>query len=290
MFIAGHSSISVDVIVHFGHVWAAPSILLSENEGEQGMKGRALARGHAMMLAAEFAERAGGVSELSALASLVETAARELGFRYVALVHHGGPANLPEGRLHLQNYPEAWVAQFQERGLHRHDPVQHAASVRLGGFGWAGLEQLIDLTSAQRTVLQESRKAGLGEGYTVPLHAPSGHPASCSFVTAVGEPFPHRVASAVESVAHSAFAIASQLLGNGKPANRLTSRQRECVVLMAQGKTDWEIGRILGLSEESVTKYLNAARRRFGVARRTQLALAALASGELILAEITTWQ
>jgi len=55
---------------------------------------------------------------------------------------------------------------------------------------------------------------------------------------------------------------------------------------MAQGKTDWEIGTILGLSEETVTKYLNAARSRYGVVRRTQLAIAALCDGTLGIEEV----
>ena len=61
-------------------------------------------------------------------------------------------------------------------------------------------------------------------------------------------------------------------------------------VLMAQGKTDWEIGTILGLSEETVTKYLKSARVRFGVARRTQLAIAAVCHGYIGLDEIVSWQ
>lgn len=59
---------------------------------------------------------------------------------------------------------------------------------------------------------------------------------------------------------------------------------------MAQGKFDWEIGATPDLSEETVTKYLNAARARFGVARRAQLALAALSAGEIAYDEIITWQ
>lgn len=54
--------------------------------------------------------------------------------------------------------------------------------------------------------------------------------------------------------------------------------------------TDWEIGAILRLSEETVTAYLKAARRRLGVARRTQLAIAAVSYGLIAFDEIVTWQ
>lgn len=251
---------------------------------------RSLPRGHAMTLVAEFSDRAEGAADLGALGALVEAVARDLGFRHFALVHHGGAISGRAARLFLQNYPEIWVERFEARALHRLDPVQRVASVRFGGFGWSRLPRLVNLSPAQQAMLGDSRRAGLGEGYTVPLHAPACPPASCSFVTGPGEPLPRRILLAADCVARSAFAVAARLLGAAVPATRLTPRQCDCVALMAQGKTDWEIGRILGLSEESVTKYLNAARRRFGVARRTQLALAALAAGEIALADIATWQ
>src|SRR3546814_8164942 len=37
-------------------------------------------------------------------------------------------------------------------------------------------------------------------------------------------------------------------------AVHLTDRQRDCVILVAQGKTDWEIGKIFGLKKDSVTR------------------------------------
>lgn len=246
-------------------------------------------RRHAMALASEFADRIASLNGLEAVASLLDSAVRDLGFRYFALVQHDGHCRR-KNRLFLQNYPSAWVESFEARALHRIDPVQCAAAGRLGGFGWRSLPQLIALSSVQRDMLGESRRAGLGEGFTVPLHGPAGMTVSCSFVTAPAQPLPVDALLAAECVAHSASAVAMRLVGPDAWRARLTPRQRECVALMAQGKTDWEIGRILGLSEESVTKYLNAARRRFGVARRTQLALAAIACGEIPLDEIVSWQ
>jgi LuxR family quorum-sensing system transcriptional regulator CciR len=67
---------------------------------------------------------------------------------------------------------------------------------------------------------------------------------------------------------------------------RLSARQRECLILAGKGKTDWEIATILALSEETVTKYLNAARTRYGVDRRIQLAMRAIWDGQISLAEL----
>ena len=61
----------------------------------------------------------------------------------------------------------------------------------------------------------------------------------------------------------------------------LSPRQIDCIALVAQGKSDWEIAQILGLSRDTVHEYVEAARRRYGVRRRTQLVLRAVRDGHL---------
>jgi LuxR family quorum-sensing system transcriptional regulator CciR len=60
----------------------------------------------------------------------------------------------------------------------------------------------------------------------------------------------------------------------------------ECVVLIARGKTDWEIAKILGLSEETVADHVNEARRRYEVSRRAELGIHALYNGDLTFNDI----
>ena len=62
---------------------------------------------------------------------------------------------------------------------------------------------------------------------------------------------------------------------------QLTDRQRECVMWAARGKSDWEIARILGISHETVIEHLRHARERYGVGKRTLLAIHALFDGTI---------
>jgi DNA-binding CsgD family transcriptional regulator len=64
-------------------------------------------------------------------------------------------------------------------------------------------------------------------------------------------------------------------------APSLTARQRECTALVAQGKTDWEIGTIIGISRDTVHEYIETARKKYDVRTRPQLVLAAFRNGEL---------
>lgn len=66
----------------------------------------------------------------------------------------------------------------------------------------------------------------------------------------------------------------------------LTPRQRDCLILAAQGKTDWEIGRILGISEETASLHLKTARDRYGVTKRLALAIRALYDGHISFSDV----
>jgi DNA-binding response OmpR family regulator len=61
----------------------------------------------------------------------------------------------------------------------------------------------------------------------------------------------------------------------------LREREVEALTWAARGKTFWEIGEILGLSKRTVEFHLENARRKLGVATRTQ-ALIKAAAGRLI--------
>ena len=56
-------------------------------------------------------------------------------------------------------------------------------------------------------------------------------------------------------------------------------RERECLQWYAAGKSEWEIGEILSISEKTANTYLERAKQKLGVATRKQAIVAALRTG-----------
>lgn len=56
----------------------------------------------------------------------------------------------------------------------------------------------------------------------------------------------------------------------GPAAVRLTSRERDSLALVADGKTDWEISVILGVSEATARFHVDNGRRKLGAVTRAQ--------------------
>jgi LuxR family transcriptional regulator, quorum-sensing system regulator BjaR1 len=67
----------------------------------------------------------------------------------------------------------------------------------------------------------------------------------------------------------------------GEDDVRLTPRERDALAWVAEGKSDWEISVILGVSETTVRFHVDNARRKLGAVTRAQ-AVARLAAARLI--------
>ena len=65
---------------------------------------------------------------------------------------------------------------------------------------------------------------------------------------------------------------------SGRP---LTARERECLAWSAEGKTAWETGVILGISDQTVISHLRNAQRKMRAANRVQAVAMAIRAGLL---------
>jgi LuxR family quorum-sensing system transcriptional regulator CciR len=171
-----------------------------------------------LQLAAQFVEQARVTQSTEDLRRLLEGIASEIGFRHFALVDHVDLRRQSPHSVRVENYPEAWVSQFVEKGLYAVDPIHRACLISVGGFTWAEVPKLIKLTSRQRTVLEEAAKHGLGSGYTIPIIIPGESSGSCSFVTRPGFDLPTEDIVVAQAIGVFALQAARRLARQGLPS------------------------------------------------------------------------
>ncbi len=227
------------------------------------------------------------VSTMGALARALESIIPKLGFRYFALIHHLHPKDWSRMAICLHNCEPDWPIAYAGRKLYRGDPILRACTLTNVGFKWGEISSVIPTTEAHRHYFDQFSEAGIGDGMTIPAHIPGEPPGSCNFATAKGQPFPDQSYISALIVGAFAFQAARRIAGFVKvrpPTEMpLTVRQRDCLLWAMRGKTNWEIGQILGLSRDTVSQHLDMARIRYGVTKRLQLAVRAIYMGEISL-------
>lgn len=233
-------------------------------------------------------EAAGSLDDLTLAMSAIAT---KLGFQYYALSHHVDIARAGGDAIRLHNYPPRWADYYDSRSLGVSDPVHRASHVTSVGFCWSNMPAMIPLTPDDQRVLALGREQGIGDGYTIPANVPGEARGSCSFANEAGRPMRRELLPFAQLAGGFAFEAARRLitprgLGASSTMPTLTDRQRDCVMWVARGKTDWEISRILGVTEETVRRHIKMARERLGVSKRTLLAIRALFDGSLTFTDV----
>lgn len=238
-----------------------------------------------------FIDAAARSRDPTQLRGLLDDVTGRLGFDYFALVHHVDlRIQAPADAIAIWTYPSAWVEEYLTRRLATIDPV-HLASHRTNvGFSWDKVSRLIAITPAHDRVREQTRRAGISDGFTVPANIPGEANGSCSFAVASGHDLPTGSLPAAQLVGayafHAARRIVQRRTRTDPPRPKLSPRQTECLVLMGRGLTDREAARLLGIGEDTVTEYLDDARRRYGVGRRVPLILRALFDGQIALSDV----
>jgi DNA-binding CsgD family transcriptional regulator len=122
---------------------------------------------------------------------------------------------------------------------------------------------------------------GIAEGLCATSYGPAG--AIASLHLGIGDPdIPAEEGRAIQM---AGLMLTERLLDfadlPGAPAVRLTPRERDALGLVADGKTDWEVSVILGISEATARFHVDNARAKLGAVNRAQ-AVAKLVHQRLI--------
>lgn len=240
----------------------------------------------------DFVARAEKASSMAELRTLIEDVCREFGFDHFAIVNHIRFGRPSVDRVRLANYPIDWLAEVRQRD-HVLDPVLRAAERSSTGFRWEHLDRLINLTEQDRAILRRAERHGIGLGFTVPNHVPGEAFGSCHFAVRVGKEFPEHNIYAAQAIGCFAFEAARRLISErAEPSQSyvepapLTDRQRECLIFAAKGKSDSVIAQLLSIRPRTVNEHIEAAKRRYCVATRTQLMVRALFRSEILYSEV----
>jgi len=243
---------------------------------------------HAMGQILRLPEAIGCADELAA--AMIEICGL-LGFQYFAITHHVDIVRASPSAIRLHNYPAQWADYYDAHALGVSDPVHRASHMTGVGFRWSRMAAMIPLTAADRRHLDLGRAQGIGDGFTIPANIPGETLGSVSFANQADRPIDEPMLPFAQLAGAFAFEGARRLwsirkFNQEKEAPVLTDRQRDCILWAARGKGDWEIARILGVSEETVARHIKQACARYGVSKRTSLAIRALFDGTLTFIDI----
>ena len=211
--------------------------------------------------------------------------ARQLGFETVAtMVVLDRPCGDPAFHT-LHNTPPSYRDEFQDMEQGRRCPVMQHCKHSARPLAW----NQHTYTAAGLGEMWEGQAAhGLGVGLAVAWHLPRGRHFFIGVdrdqaLPACRVELTRLTAELQLFGAHAQEAALRLLDPRETPAVRpaLTAREREALCWTMEGKTAWEAGRILGISEQTVARHLQNAIRKLDAVNKHQAVIKALRLGLL---------
>ena len=170
----------------------------------------------------------------------------------------------------LENTPAEWGKQYFSQGYMYDDPIVRETMSATSGFMWSEMELTEPLHKRALRIMGEAQEIGMGDGFTVPITTLEEEKGGMTFS---GRRLDLSPGQRGMLTLLTSYTVQKMLLINGQESRRpkdLTPRERETLQWTAEGKTDQEIGDLMGISMHGVDYHLRQARTKLGCVNRAQ--------------------
>ena len=180
-------------------------------------------------------------------------------------------------------WPREWRQRYGKRRYYLRDPMLAELYRTTEPFTWSTAMARSTPSVDERAVMNDAAAAGMREGFVVPIYGIGGQVHAMTMSGSAPQTDKHSCAE-LHLVSIYAYARAKQLKGRpGGPPIALRRKEQQVLQWAAAGKTDWEIGQILGISESAAHKHIENVKRRIGVSTRVQAIIEAIRQGQIHL-------
>lgn len=199
-----------------------------------------------------------------------ETAIRDVGAQYLAVIF------LPRGGERIEDaslawkVPASWKEHYSKENFFQRDPAVRHSCRTLLPFEWESAPCDRETEREWAEVMHRGRDFGVQKGLVVPVPSLSGN---IGAVWVGGPNFDERKAHTpyLHSLGLHLFHRLEKLAApRFDRKSTLTKREREILAWVSEGKTAWEIGCILNISQRTVEWHVDRVCKRLGAANRLQ--------------------
>lgn len=186
------------------------------------------------------------------------------------------------------------MAHYLANGYDKKDPVLCYGGAMSGPFTWDWLCQTRTLTPEQKKVMGEAEDAGLRDGAAVPIFGHSGELGGVGVASTLGGVKPNKVVlSKLRFLAIEFHHVYTELAGRGGAALdaaadqvHLTGREKEILLWVAAGKSDFVIADILGVSHSAIRFHMGNIFKKLNANERTLAAVKAIRQGLILTTSV----
>ncbi len=232
----------------------------------------------------EFIEKTNSTNSLDDLFDIFRVSLQGYGYdRFIfSLMTDHIELGLDAGHGLLQNYPDDWMKHYVAKGYEDCDPVRCFMFARNGPFIWDELPLVQDLTKRQKDCLYGGAEAGLNNGAAVSLRGANNEIAGVGAGSSDKANLDKNAPWILNALSQQFYIAYCGLMHNEnveKEVIYLSDREREILKWVAKGKSSWDIGTMLNISEDGVKYHMTNIHKKLKTQNRLAAVVKALHNG-----------
>ncbi|NQV20504.1 MAG: LuxR family transcriptional regulator [Rhodospirillales bacterium] len=231
----------------------------------------------------EFISEVEAANEAGAVRSRFQKFIEGFGLSNAACVKIPSPGESLLDLVLMNTRPDDWSSHYNEGNYISRDPMVQEMFGTYLPYSWSDVLDRREIDKTDIRIVKDASSFGMNEGFVIPLF---GHNGYSGLVSVAGEnvELPPAVRSALQlSSIYVHNRLRSLQLAEYDEIPELTGREIECLRWVMAGKSDWDIGQILFISEKTVNYHVEKIKRKYAVATRTQAVVYGLRAGVLTL-------
>lgn len=205
------------------------------------------------------------------------------GFTSVAICQLVNPMliDLEHPPVFITDWPDEWRKHWWSNDYMQHDPIIQFLLKSRKPFSWSTAYQYA--SKFGKKIMEESHGHDFHDGIAFPITTGIS-PLGCVSLGADEVPFDSQILAMVEIVSINCYMHMIRLKGGEQEyvTTKLSKRENEIMHYVAEGKTNWEIAKVLELTENTIKEYLKNVACKLNTVNRAHAVSTAIRSGLII--------
>lgn len=196
---------------------------------------------------------------------------RRLGFDVSALGSWVGGAKDRQHRFYFNDWPQDWLDEYATRGFFQRDFIVAESRRHMRPFLWSELDPAVFSSPDARAIFSAAKAHGWIDGFAIPVRGASGYEGLVSIAAKQTVTLSPVERALLETAAREFIERCRATVGLGHvPAalSELTPREIECMTWVSRGKTDSEIGQLMGVSKATAHFHVEQVKRKLDASTR----------------------
>jgi LuxR family transcriptional activator of bioluminescence operon len=223
------------------------------------------------------------INQVEEVGGILQNRISEFNMEYF-LFGMASPSSITKTSIVIEdNFPKSWRDYYDSNSLAKIDPIVNYCLKNYSPINWAYFQEK-NCSPEEINLFKKAKECGLAYGFSIPIHGSENQFGMLSMAASIDKtPDELFVSIMMAQTIIPAIQDALNRFINPRISTKvkLTPREIECLKWASEGKSGWDMSKIMDCTERTILFHMNNAGKKLNANNRTQSIAKAILLGYL---------